>query len=232
MTGTRLVDIITSASYSGCNSTIIGSMNGRTGNQLDAQEIAQIQAWVNGGAPEFCTDFGGVCTEDIIEIATVSQNTYQAVQTINSTAIISTGAVSFKAGTEINLLPNFHAQAGVDFLATIENCATATARAREDEIPSVEIASMSPLKHTDLKIFPNPFYDRTTIQFELAKSESVNLLVFDQMGKLINPLLLNVQQDAGIHRVSFNMDNLTSGIFWVQLITEDTLVSKKMVLVK
>ena len=91
---------------------------------------------------------------------------------------------------------------------------------------------MSPLQHTDLKIFPNPFYDRTTIQFELAKSESVNLLVFDQMGKLINPLLLNVQQDAGIHRVSFNMDNLTSGIFWVQLITEDTLVSKKMVLVK
>lgn len=228
LTGTRLADIITSASYSGCNSTIIGSMNGRTGNQLDAQEIALIQAWINGGAPELCTDFDGACTQNIIDIATVSQNTYQAVQTINSTATISTGVVSFKAGNEINLLPNFHAQAGIDFLATIENCATV----RDDKIPSVERASISPLKHTDLKIFPNPFYGGTTIQFELAKTESVNLLVFDQMGKLINPLLLNVQQDAGIHTVSFKMDNLTSGIFWVQLITEDTLVSKKMVLVK
>ena len=58
LTGTKLVDIITISGYDGCGTAIgFPSMNDRTGGQFDAAELATIQAWINGGAPEFCEDF-------------------------------------------------------------------------------------------------------------------------------------------------------------------------------
>ena len=74
LTGTTLVDIITTDSYSGCGETFIGpSMNARVGGQIDDQELALIRKWVEDGAPEDCqcplnapdSDGDGVC--DIVD---------------------------------------------------------------------------------------------------------------------------------------------------------------------
>lgn len=60
LTGTTLVDIITVSGYDGCGSAIpFPAMNDRTGGQLDSEELATLQTWVNGGAPELCTNFDG-----------------------------------------------------------------------------------------------------------------------------------------------------------------------------
>jgi len=88
----------------------------------------------------------------------------------------------------------------------------------------------SQLSETNLKIFPNPFYSSTTIQFELDKWDIVNVSVFNQMGKLVKVLLNNSKQAEGSHNLTFEMSNLASGIYWVRLRTQDTLISKKMVL--
>ncbi|MDA7501928.1 MopE-related protein [Chitinophagales bacterium] len=57
-TGTALVDIITMPAYDGCGPAIdLPSMNDRTGGQFDATELAQLQAWISGTAPEICDDF-------------------------------------------------------------------------------------------------------------------------------------------------------------------------------
>lgn len=57
LTGTKLVDIINISGYDGCGQAIsFPSMNARTGNQLDAEELSKIQQWIDGGAPELCTD--------------------------------------------------------------------------------------------------------------------------------------------------------------------------------
>jgi len=48
-------------------------------------------------------------------------NSYEAVQTITSTQVINSGFTSYKAGTQIVLSPGFHARAGSEFIATIEN---------------------------------------------------------------------------------------------------------------
>ncbi len=58
LTGTKLVDVINISGYDACGSAIsFPSMNMRTGNQFDETELAQLQAWVDGGAPEFCEDY-------------------------------------------------------------------------------------------------------------------------------------------------------------------------------
>ncbi|KAA3623048.1 MAG: T9SS C-terminal target domain-containing protein [Bacteroidetes bacterium] len=58
LSGTTLVDIITIAGYDGCGTMIpFPSMNDRISAPLSAQDLAQLQAWVDGGAPEECTDF-------------------------------------------------------------------------------------------------------------------------------------------------------------------------------
>ncbi len=70
ITGTRFVDIIEIDGYDGCSGTIgIPSMNSRVGNQVDADELATIQKWINDGAIRDCncppnapdSDNDGVC---------------------------------------------------------------------------------------------------------------------------------------------------------------------------
>ncbi len=70
LTGTTLIDIITTDDYAGCGDPFIGpSMNTRVGGQIDEEELALIKKWVEDGAPEDCScpagspdsDNDGVC---------------------------------------------------------------------------------------------------------------------------------------------------------------------------
>lgn len=56
--GQNLVGAITVSGYDACGSPIpIPNMNDRVGGNMDPTEIAMIQAWIDGGAPEFCHDY-------------------------------------------------------------------------------------------------------------------------------------------------------------------------------
>lgn len=58
LTGSKLVDIITTSNYDGCGTPIgFPSMNDRVGNPFNTQELDLLQAWIDGGAPEQCADF-------------------------------------------------------------------------------------------------------------------------------------------------------------------------------
>ncbi len=67
LTGTKFVDIITVSGHNACGTPMpIPSMNDRTGGQFDAQELAQLQAWIDGGAPELCTNYS--CPPAAVEV--------------------------------------------------------------------------------------------------------------------------------------------------------------------
>ncbi len=44
--------------------------------------------------------------------------------------------------------------------------------------------------------------------------------------------ILNEQKDAGIYEIEFNSDNLTSGIYFYKIITDNFVETKKMILMK
>jgi len=79
--------------------------------------------------------------------------------------------------------------------------------------------------------YPNPFNAGTRIKFSLPKKEYVNLEIFDELGNLVTELL-NEELSSGIYQVEFNATNLSSGIYYYKLTTENFMQAKKLVLIK
>lgn len=173
------------------------------------------------------------CTERVINVPKITQDNYQAIEQINSTAIFNTGVITFKAGKEVNLLAGFHAQSGLEnsLLIAIEDCPASAVK----EAPTLRNKKETVLATSaTVKIFPNPFSYTTTIQIELKESTKIDVCVFNQMGKLIKPLVSNNSYEAGTHSVIFNATNLDldSGIYWIQLVVDQVIINTKVVLVK
>ncbi len=80
--------------------------------------------------------------------------------------------------------------------------------------------------------YPNPFNPTTIINFELPIANDVELSVFNTLGQKVRTLI-NGRQSAGSHTVTFNADNLASGIYWYRLRTgEGHIRFRKMILLR
>jgi hypothetical protein len=61
--------------------------------------------------------------------------------------------------------------------------------------------------------YPNPFNPTTTIQYDLPMNAHVTLTVTNILGQEV-VTLVNGVEDAGTHKVQFNANNITSGIYF------------------
>ena len=74
-----------------------------------------------------------------------------------------------------------------------------------------------------VNIFPNPFTNRTCIEFLLSETDNINLAIYDINGKIIT-FLLNDKMPAGNHKVIWNRvdkygNSCKSGIYFAVLKT-------------
>ncbi len=79
--------------------------------------------------------------------------------------------------------------------------------------------------------YPNPFNPSTVISYQLALNSHVFLKVYDITGKLIRTLV-DDQQIAGAHKVTFNASSLASGVYFYTLNAGDQSFTKRMVLIR
>jgi hypothetical protein len=79
--------------------------------------------------------------------------------------------------------------------------------------------------------YPNPFNPATKINYTIEKPGQVTLKVYDLLGRLVTTLV-NEQQNSGLHTISFDGSNLTSGIYFYQINSGSFNSTKKMILVK
>ncbi len=79
--------------------------------------------------------------------------------------------------------------------------------------------------------FPNPFNPTTIIQYSIRESTNVSLKVYNILGQNI-ATLVNGVKPAGNYSVVFDAATLTSGIYFYQLVTDNTVLSKRMILLK
>jgi hypothetical protein len=79
--------------------------------------------------------------------------------------------------------------------------------------------------------YPNPFNPQTTIEFSVSKDEKVVIDIYNLLGQKI-AMLLNEIVRAGIHKISYNGINLSSGVYFYRLITPDGSTTKIMTVVK
>ena len=79
--------------------------------------------------------------------------------------------------------------------------------------------------------FPNPFNPTTRIAFTLPQSGEVRLDVYDLKGRHIGQLLAGIQP-AGEREVIFDAADLSAGVYFYRLETEQFSATRKMLLVK
>ena len=90
-----------------------------------------------------------------------------------------------------------------------------------------------PIKFLLQQNYPNPFNPSTTIQYAISSKQFVTLKVYDLLGREV-ATLVNEEKPAGSYNVEFRMQNLelSSGIYFYQLIAGDYVETKKMVLLR
>lgn len=79
--------------------------------------------------------------------------------------------------------------------------------------------------------FPNPFNPATTIRFGLPVEDQVRIEVYDVLGRRVHTVT-NERFQAGFHEVRFDAGSLASGVYIYRLVTSDSVLTKKMTLIK
>jgi len=79
--------------------------------------------------------------------------------------------------------------------------------------------------------FPNPFNNTTVIQYRLQHRSHVSLVVYNVAGQKVKTLV-NDSQHAGLYSVQFDGSDLSSGLFFYELKTDDQREIRRMLLLK
>jgi hypothetical protein len=82
-----------------------------------------------------------------------------------------------------------------------------------------------------LQNYPNPFNAGTNIEYSVASRQDVRVKVYDILGREV-ATLVSANQPAGKYVVHFDGSNVASGVYVYRLQVGNTLLTKKMLLVK
>jgi photosystem II stability/assembly factor-like uncharacterized protein len=89
----------------------------------------------------------------------------------------------------------------------------------------------SPDKFILSQNYPNPFNNSTVIIYSIPKEELVTIKIYNILGEEV-AALVNETKAAGNYKVTFNSDNLTSGVYLYKLTSGGFTQTKKMILLK
>ncbi|MCH8568767.1 MAG: S8 family peptidase [Balneolales bacterium] len=103
---------------------------------------------------------------------------------------------------------------------------------------NITLSPTSTVPETDLPTavsldqnYPNPFNPITQITYALPEATEVQLEVYNLMGQRV-AILVNESQSAGHHTVQFDGQSLASGVYLYRLQAGNTVISRKMTLLK
>ncbi len=80
--------------------------------------------------------------------------------------------------------------------------------------------------------YPNPFNPSTTIKFALAETQIAKLVVYDVLGNEVIIPFNGIAEGGKVYEAEFNGENLSSGIFFYRLETDNKVENRKMLLLK
>jgi hypothetical protein len=83
----------------------------------------------------------------------------------------------------------------------------------------------------NISAYPNPFNPFTTISFSLQQDGRILLDIYNIKAQKVETLL-NEYRTAGQYRISWNAENLPSGIYLLKYSTDNSVIQRKLVLIK
>ncbi|HLG32954.1 MAG TPA: S8 family peptidase [Ignavibacteriaceae bacterium] len=91
--------------------------------------------------------------------------------------------------------------------------------------------NIQPEDYYVLTNYPNPFNPSTKIQFAVSQKSEVKLTLHNLLGQEIK-VLFNDEVEFGLHEYQLNSDNLSSGVYFVRMVTSGFTKSLKISLLK
>lgn len=89
----------------------------------------------------------------------------------------------------------------------------------------------SPITTGLFQNYPNPFNEVVTINYGLPKPCKVRIEIYNIKGQLVK-ILVNEDKPAGYHTIECNAKDISSGIYFYKLSTEDKTIVKKMIILR
>jgi len=95
---------------------------------------------------------------------------------------------------------------------------------------------LSEINYSVHQNYPNPFNPVTTLRYDLPEQATVNIIIYDMLGRQVKTLI-NQTQEAGYKSVIWNATNdygkpVSAGIYLYQIQAGEYISTKKMVLLK
>ena len=82
----------------------------------------------------------------------------------------------------------------------------------------------------DFNLFPNPAKEEVNVAFSASQNESIQVRVFDMVGKTI--LNQNFNVESGYNKLSLDLTLMNKGIYFVELTNSSERIVKKLILEK
>jgi hypothetical protein len=79
--------------------------------------------------------------------------------------------------------------------------------------------------------YPNPFNSMTNVKWQMLNAGDAEITVFDLLGKEV-AVLMNENLQPGTYQITFDAGNLSSGVYYYTLTTNDFSSTKAMILLK
>ncbi|MGD0339551.1 MAG: T9SS type A sorting domain-containing protein [Bacteroidota bacterium] len=132
------------------------------------------------------------------------------------------------------LLPNTYYTWSVKATDGIDTTSSTSQRTfrTPKEASGIDQTDKIPGRYSLSQNYPNPFNPQTTISYSLPRASCVTLRIYDPTGREIATLINNERKAAGNYEVSFDATELSSGVYFYRLSTENFTEVKSMVLIK
>ena len=79
--------------------------------------------------------------------------------------------------------------------------------------------------------YPNPFYTFTSIKYAISEENEVFIVIYDIQGNT-KAILVDEQQSAGVHTISFKGNQLPEGVYFLKMTTNNYSKTLKMLIIK
>jgi hypothetical protein len=96
---------------------------------------------------------------------------------------------------------------------------------------AVSTDQILPTEYSLSQNYPNPFNPSTSIQFNVVKDGQVKLAVYNTLGKEV-AVLIDGNMQAGSHKIDWQADELSSGVYFYRFTAGNFSATKKMILMQ
>ena len=89
----------------------------------------------------------------------------------------------------------------------------------------------TPESGVDFSVYPNPVIDYTSITYSLPQSQNIEIVLFDQLGRKLETFV-NERKESGEYQILWNTKSITSGVYYLKMITSAEILTRQLVISK